>query len=266
MLNTENVFIKKRRNTFLLVFGFVALYAIFAGIIGIGVVDLGLGFAQSPLGFVWLFENFMPTADSVAVIPMILRTLWGTILLAVAASFIASIFALVLAVMGSRALEIHPMITYTVRMIAMFFRNIPLAAWAMILLFSFSQNEFTGFMAMFFGTLGYSIRSFVEIIDEASEGAIEALKAAGASYFQIVFQAILPMIAAQAISWLLFMIESNIREATLVGVLTGTGIGFLFNFYFRGFRYSEAGMVILFIVVTVLLLEVLSNKIRRVVL
>jgi phosphonate transport system permease protein len=163
-------------------------------------------------------------------------------------------------------MEIHPILTYLVRLIAMFFRNIPLAAWAMILLFSFGQNEFTGYLALFFGTLGYSTRSLLEIVDESSEGTVEALKASGASYFQIIFQGIIPMISSQAVSWMLFMIESNIREATLVGILTGTGIGFLFNFYFRGFRYHLAGMVVLFIIITVLVLEVVSNKIRRMVL
>ena len=53
------------------------------------------------------------------------------------------------------------------------------------------------------------------------------------------------------------------REATLVGILTGTGIGFIFNLYYRSFRYDAAGLVILIVALIVLIIELVSNKIRK---
>ncbi|WP_417155464.1 PhnE/PtxC family ABC transporter permease, partial [Pediococcus acidilactici] len=70
----------------------------------------------------------------------------------------------------------------------------------------------------------------METIDEVSGSVIEAMMASGASYLQIIWQGVLPMCLNQLLSWLLFLIENNIRDATLVGILTGTGIGFLFDF------------------------------------
>ena len=52
-------------------------------------------------------------------------------------------------------------------------------------------------------------------------------------------------------------------EATLVGILTGTGIGFIFNLYYRSFRYDAAGLVILIVALIVLIIELVSNKIRK---
>ena len=53
------------------------------------------------------------------------------------------------------------------------------------------------------------------------------------------------------------------REATLIGILTGTGIGFIFNLYYRSFRYDAAGLVILIVAVIVSAIELISNKIRK---
>ena len=59
------------------------------------------------------------------------------------------------------------------------------------------------------------------------------------------------------------MIETNIRDATLVGILTGTGIGFVFDIYYKSFRYDIAGLTILAIVIVVIACEVVSNFVRR---
>ena len=63
---------------------------------------------------------------------------------------------------------------------------------------------------------------------------------------------------------MLYMVETNIRDATLVGILTGTGIGFVFNLFYKSFRYDVAGLVILLIVVssvaTPLVLKALFTK------
>ena len=69
------------------------------------------------------------------------------------------------------------------RGIASLFRNIPLVAWAMVLMLAFSQSALTGYLALFFGSLGFLTRAFIETIDEVSNNSVEALQATGAGYF-----------------------------------------------------------------------------------
>jgi phosphonate transport system permease protein len=57
--------------------------------------------------------------------------------------------------------------------------------------------------------------------------------------------------------------EMNIRNATLVGILTGTGIGFTFNLYYKSMNYDDASLVVLTIVVAILLIEFISNTVRK---
>ena len=103
----------------------------------------------------------------------------------------------------------------------------------------------------------------MESIDEMSVGPVEALRSCGAGYLQVVARAVVPMSITQVISWVLYMIETNIRDATLVGMLTGTGIGFVFDLYYKSFRYDTAGLVLVLVIIVVIVCETTSNYIRR---
>ena len=216
-----------------------------------------------PKSIVWMFSNFVPSLESLQKLPTIIQQLVATVLISIASSCIAAVLAFILAVLGSRSVGLGGPVPLVIRTIASLFRNIPTVAWALILLFSFKQSEFTGFLALFLGSFGYLTRCFLESIDEVSGGAVEALRATGASYGQLIAQAVIPLSATVVLSWLLYMIETNVRDATLVGILTGTGIGFVFDLYYKSFHYDQAGLVIVTIVIVVIALELSSNFIRR---
>jgi len=123
----------------------------------------------------------------------------------------------------------------------------------------------TGFLAIFVETFGFLVRTFIETIDETSSSSVDALKATGATHLQTIVHAVFPSVMPQVVSWILYMIESNIRSATLVGLLTGSGIGFLFDMYYKRMYYPSAAMVVLSIVLTVMTIEYISNNIRRII-
>ena len=130
-------------------------------------------------------------------------------------------------------------------------------------LLAITSTTISATFALFLITFGYLTRAFSETIDEVASDVIEALKSVGASYFQIIFCGVIPSVSSQLLSWLLFFIETGVRESTLVGILTGTGIGFTFNLYYKSFRYDAAGLVILIVTVIVIGIEILSNKLRK---
>lgn len=252
-----------RRRSIFIVFLAVVFVAINA-LSGVAVdFDFIAAVIDFPSAVVWTVTNFVPSAEALDKMPQILTSLVSTILSAVASSVVGGIFAYILAVLGSRSVGIGGPTSIIVRGIASLFRNIPAVAWSFLLLFSFSQSEFTGFLVLFLGSFGYLTRCFLETIDEISMGVIEALRATGASYLQIVVQAVIPLSITSVVSWLLYMVETNIRDATLVGILTGTGIGFVFNIYYKSFDYDIAAVIILCIVVVVIACEATSNYVRR---
>lgn len=261
-MDAEGVrFFRRRSFAILLAFAvFVAANALSGAYVGFDFVSSLL---EAPAGVAWMMANFVPSAESFEKLGQILAALGSTVLVSIAASCIAALLAFAFAVVGSRSVGLGGPVSVIVRAIASLFRNIPVIAWAFILLFSFKQSEFTGFFALFLSSFGYLVRCYLESIDEVSAGSVEALRATGAGYLQIVAQAVVPMSITSVISWVLYMIETNIRDATLVGILTGTGIGFVFDLYYKTFRYDIAGLVILAIVIAVIACEAVSNYVRR---
>lgn len=253
-------FRRKQQALWLTLIALVASYSI---------ASIALGFQQGALldvqtGFSWMAQHFVPTVAALKLLPVVLFQLWRTLIIAIAAAGIAGVISLGLAVLGARNLgQRWVVISLLIRGLASVLRNIPIIAWALILLFSFKQNELTGFLALWLMNLGFLTRAFLETIEDFDTGKLEALIATGTSRPVAVLRGLLPEIATPVVAWLLYMIENNVRDATLVGLLTGTGIGFLFDLYFKSINYPAAGLVVAVLIVLVIGLEWLSTFIQR---
>jgi len=219
-----------------------------------------------PKAIGWLADNFVPNGRALRNAPNIALKLAETVLVSVMASVIAGTLAFFMAILGSKTTRPHPLVSIAVRLVASLCRNIPVVAWAMIFLLSFGQNILTGLLSLFISTFGFLTRAFMEMVDETAESSVEALRASGAPWLATVTQSVVPSVMPQVASWLLYMVETNIRDATLVGILTGTGIGFLFDLYYKSLNYSSAAFVVLCIIAVVILIEATSNALRRVIL
>jgi phosphonate transport system permease protein len=228
--------------------------------------DFGDGLASFPRALGWLAANFVPNQRAWNNLPSILNRLGETVVVSVMATVLAAVLAFGLALLGSRTTRPHPWFTPVVRAIGSLGRNIPVVAWAMIFLLAFGQTFVTGLLALLLESVGFLTRSFLEITDETAAEPVEGLRATGAGWGTVVSQAVVPTLLPSLTSWMLFMLETNIRSATLVGLLTGTGIGFSFDLYYKSLNYPSAALVTICIVVVVLALEAVSNALRKVIL
>ena len=260
--NQTSVFAKRKRMFLVTFLGAFVLFA--ASSIAAG-YDVAGGFESIPKAVAWMAANFIPDERAWGRLPNILTKLLETALLAIAVTVIAAICAFFLSLFGTKTTKVNPWIARIVRIIAAFFRNVPNVVWAILLLFSFGQNILTGFFALFFYTFGMLTRMFIETIDEVSSSCVEALHATGATSLQTVFQGIIPSSIPEMISWILYTIELNIRDSTLIGILTATGIGYLFDLYYKRMDYGSASLVVISIVILVIAIELVSNKIRKVI-
>ena len=254
---------KRNKNLSLVLIVIIALLLICSGITNFSLIK---GVTSMPKAFTWIIVNFIPNIESISKVPSILSKLIETIFLAIASTTVGGVCALFLSLLGSKTTMINEKLSIIARIVASIFRNIPDAVWAMVFLLSFGQNVLTGYFALFFVSFGVLTRAFIETIDETSKESVEALKATGASYYQIIFQGVIPASIPQMISWILYMIETNIRSSTLIGILTGTGVGFVFDLYYKSMNYPAASLVLIGIVISVFFIEFTSNYVRRVIL
>jgi phosphonate transport system permease protein len=260
--NQTSVFVKRKRTFTLASLGVMAVFAISSAVTHYDVIG---GFESVPAAIIWIAKNLVPDGRALSRLPNILRKLTETALVSVAVTVCAGICAFFFSLPGTRTTKTKPQIARAVRVVAALFRNVPDVVWAMLLLFSFGQNILTGFFALFFATFGMLTRTFIETIDEVCDACVEALYATGATYLQTVFQGIVPCSMPEIVSWVLYMIETNIRNSTLIGVLTATGIGAMFDLYYKRMDYGSASMVVISIVILVIAIEIISNQIRKVI-
>lgn len=125
-----------------------------------------------------------------------------------------------------------------IKAIVAFIRAIPTVLWVLIFAVTVGLGSEAAVIGMVFHTVGYLIKAYSEAFEELDEGIIEALKASGASWWQIVFQAVLPSSMSYIMVWTFMRFEINFTNAVAMGAAAGAGgIGFeLFmasNFYYN---------------------------------
>ena len=263
-----NFFLFKRIK---LIFIFVLIFLLYLGATRIvATKNIFSSLFSLPSVFYKLASFFMPSASSLTYLDKILKSYVNSLLIAISSTTFASIFALISAIFSSRTAKkgniISQLFSLFIRGFASLCRNIPLPAWVILFLFSFGQNGLTGFLVLFIVSFGSLTRIFRELIEEDSYATFIALRAIGVPYFSAILQGILPNIRGKFIAWLLYTLATNIRDSSLVGILTGHGVGFLFNLFFRSFRYDVAGLLVIILSLTVLLFDLFASKIREFVL
>jgi phosphonate transport system permease protein len=110
------------------------------------------------------------------------------------------------------------------------------------------------------GTLGKLTAEAIESIDR---GPVEAARASGASSLQVQRWGVLPQVLPEVVAFWLYRFEINIRAAAVLGLVGAGGIGSLLTENIRYGRYSQAGMVIIVVVVTTILIDAVSGRVRR---
>lgn len=186
-----------------------------------------------------------------------------TIQMALAGTVLALIFAFPLAFLASANMSPHPSIYYGVRFAVNFVRTIPDLALGLIFVSAVGLGPFAGTLALAVHTMSVLAKLLSESIENIDEGVVEAIRATGANYLQILSFAVLPQMLPDLISFTLYRFETNIRAAAVLGLIGAGGIGQLLNTSFRTFQYQEASTIVLILIVLVMLVDWVSAKLRK---
>jgi phosphonate transport system permease protein len=143
------------------------------------------------------------------------------------------------------------------------FRAINEMVFAMLFVVAVGLGPFAGVLALFVHTTGILAKLFSEAVEAVDPRPVEGIRATGAHPVQEIVFGVIPQVLPLWISYSLYRFESNVRSATVVGLVGAGGIGVVLWEDIRGFNYSETAAVMLIIVVTVTGLDVLSQRLRK---
>jgi phosphonate transport system permease protein len=224
----------------------------------ISVLEMLMGLPNFVLFF---FEKFLPanTENLKQYIPSVIDTLGY----AVISTYLSSILAFIFGILISEHTNKYKPIRVIVRGIVSVLRNIPFIIWGALLVYIFGLGGIVGVLALILVTIGFLSKSYAESIDEISGEKLEALRANGASYFQILFHGIIPQFVPAWINWTLFSFEINVRASVVLGLVGAGGIGVLIDTNINLFKYEEALAIIAVVVIIILLTEFVTNSIRK---
>lgn len=188
-----------------------------------------------------------------------------TIQMALAGTFLALLVAFPLGFLAARNTSPHPAVYHSVRLVLNLVRTIPDLALGLLFVAAVGLGAFAGTIALAIHTATVLGKLLSESVENIDEGVVEAIRATGAAYPQILSFAVLPQILPDLISFTLYRFETNIRAASVLGLIGAGGIGYLMNTSFRTFQYQEAAAIVLVLIALVMVVDYLSSRLRNLV-
>lgn len=188
-----------------------------------------------------------------------------TVQMALAGTFLALLVAFPVGFLAARNTTPHPLVYHGARLVLNFLRTIPDLALGLVFVAAVGLGAFAGTLALFVHTTTVLGKLLSESVENIDEGVVEAIRATGASYGQVLAFAVLPQILPDLISFTLYRLETNIRAASVLGLIGAGGIGYLMNTSFRTFQYQEASAIVLVLIVLVMVVDYASYRLRQLV-
>ncbi|MCC5787562.1 MAG: phosphonate ABC transporter, permease protein PhnE [Phycisphaerales bacterium] len=200
-----------------------------------------------PLGYLGLvFQKMLETIEI---------GIWGTL--------VAVVLALPLALFATRGFSPHPALYHLARSLCSLSRSMPDIILAMLFVLLLGFGPMAGVMALGIHTAGFLGKFFADDIENADKGPQDAIAATGAGRIAVLRYAVLPQILPQAVAYVQYILERNVRAATVLGIVGAGGIGVELKGKWDQSMYGHVTTILLAIFVTVVVLEAFAQRLRR---
>lgn len=142
-------------------------------------------------------------------------------------------------------------------------RTFPAVVYALMFIRVTGPGAFTGVLTLSVASIGMLAKLFAEIIEDLDPGILEALDASGCNTIQKIQYGILPQLMSNFASTTIYRFEINVKYATILGMVGAGGIGAPLIFAISAYRWSDAGALLIGLIIFVLIIEMISTRIRK---
>jgi phosphonate transport system permease protein len=188
---------------------------------------------------------FKPAIETVQI------AVWGTLL--------AIILAVPVCFLAARNISPNLAVFHFTRQLLNIMRGINEIILALIFVAAVGLGPFPGVLALALHGAGML---FAESIEDIDQGPLEALRSTGAGPIQIIIFGVIPQVVTTWIAVILYRFETNLRQATVLGMVGAGGIGFELVGSMKLFQYHDTATCILVIVAMVMTADYVSSKLR----
>jgi phosphonate transport system permease protein len=192
-----------------------------------------------------------------------LRLLGETLLIAYVGTMTGAILGFGLCFLASRNMMRNAFWRGVARRAMEFCRTVPEIVFALIFVASFGLGAFAGVLAVVIHTTGALGKLFAEVVENIDMRPVEGIASTGGSWFAQVRFGAVPQVLSNLASYTLLRFEINVRGAAVLGFVGAGGIGEDLITAIRKFFYADVSAMLLLIVVTVILIDTLSTRLRH---
>lgn len=205
---------------------------------------------------------FIPPSDGGMAEDLFLA-LFDTLKIAFAATFIGAVLALPIGIFAARNVVANRAVHGFFRILIVVVRGIPELILAIIFVVISGLGAVAGTLALALGAVGLLSKLVADSLEETDTAVQEAIRTSGASELQIFFSATLRQAAPAFVAHTLYLLDTNIRSATLLGVVGAGGIGFQLLNASRVNQFDVVTYILILMVTVVLVVELLSLWLRK---
>ncbi|MEM9232049.1 MAG: phosphonate ABC transporter, permease protein PhnE [Pseudomonadota bacterium] len=186
-----------------------------------------------------------------------------TILMAFLGTMGAAIIALPLAFMAAQRFSPVMMLRAATRRVFDFVRGVDALIWTVVLARAFGPGPLTGALAILITDTGTFGKIFSEALENVDQKQIEGVESTGAKPLQRYRFGVIPQVVPVLLAQILYFLESNTRSATIIGAITGGGIGLMLTQAIQTQKdWEEVAYYIVLIVVMVMFMDWFSGWLR----
>ncbi len=243
----------------------IILFILFAAIILLVTAPL---VEFNPITIIKSTGNFFSFLSNLLTIPQwsYLPTLSQKMLETLAMGFLSTVFSfcfsLPLGILAAKNSSPLPIVFHLTKNLLSFMRALPEIVWALLFVSALGLGPFPGILALTFVTTGFMGKFFAESIEVVDVGMVEGVQATGANWLQKVHFSMLPQAIPDFIGTTLYILDNNIRSATVLGFVGAGGIGYELISSIRLFNYDRLILIVLAIYLMVTILDYLSTQLR----
>lgn len=191
------------------------------------------------------------------------RHIVDTLLIAYLGTLLGAIFGFFLCFAATVNLAVSPLQRVVARRFLEFCRTVPELVFALIFVVAFGLGPVPGVLAIMIHTVGALGKLFAEVVENIDMKPVEGAIAAGATRWQAIRYAVVPQVLPNFASYALLRFEINVRGASVMGFVGAGGIGAELIEAIRKFYYSDVSAILLLVIATVMVIDVVTERIRH---
>ena len=193
---------------------------------------------------------------------LLMKAMGETLAIAFLGTLIATVFAFPVSFLAASNTTPHRVVRFFVRRCLDTIRSVDALIWALVFVGVVGLGPFAGILAIAVSDTGALGKLFSEAIESADERARESVLASGGTGALSVRFGLLPQVLPIIAGQILYYVESNVRSATIIGIVGAGGIGLQLSEQIRTYDFDQVAFAVIMILITVAIIDWISGKLR----